>query len=1609
MKKSLSVCFYALMFVVVLMPCTAQDVALGTPPFASLGGGPDVINVGNLNTRLLIPIVNNPGRGLNMTYNLSYDSSIWYPVASGSITSWQPANSYGWQGLTPANIGSITYPMSYSSGTCGQSGQNTWQSWTYGSFVYVDENGTNHTFGGTGGSYVSSNGSPPYCPPSGANPPGVMTSGAGDGSGLTAHYSLYAGSMTIYLVTATGTTLYPPINTAPSTTSETDSNGNEITSNNGAYTDTLGNASVVKVVGQAPETDISYLTPAGTYASYKVTFKQYNIHTYFQCSAINEYTAQNTYLVDKVTLPDSTFYQFNYEETYDPNYPGYYSGRIASVTLPTGGTITYAYTGGNQNHGIECMDGSTAGMTRTLSPGGQWTYARTLVSGTSPGGSKWTTTVTDPAGNNTVFNFAEDASGFYNLYPTQRQVYQGSVSPSNLLLTTVTCYNASFTNCATAAVSSPISQTDTYAVLPNNATRLSELVYNGFGFVSTDNEFDYGVAQGAAPGTSHLIKSTYVGYTSFGKPSQVTVYDVTSGSYVQIASTTYSYDQTAVTGTTGTPQHVSVSGSRGNLTTIAQVASSGTTLYKTFSYYDTGNLNTSTGLSTSFTSPGPTTTYQYGSGSCGNSFVTQSNEPMSLTRSFTWNCTGGVQTQVTDENGQTVKTNYTDSAFWRPANVYDQQSNETLYSYNGETSSSSTMLFNFGSGRFSVSQSVSGILSTVDGFGRLILSQRLQGPGASNYDTTETDYNSVGLANRTTMPFSSAAGGTSSSAPGVNVTYDALGRTTTTTDNSGGTVTYTYTNNDVLQTISGSQNFKKQFEYDGLGRLTSVCEISTTLTGVGTCGQGVTQSGYWTKYTYDALGHLLTVTQNAQAASGSQHRSFSYDQLGRVTSESNPETSNTSSNGTTTYTYDVACTTTPASPGDLTRRVDNAGNNTCYAYDSLHRPTAQGWNTVCRFFAYDNVTPPSGVTVQNTKARLLEAQTTNCGSTQYTDEWFSYSPRGELTDVYEKTPHSGGYYHTTAAYWASGALESLSGIPSVPTIYYGASNGAGLDGEGRYTQVTASSSPNPVTAVTYSTSSTTNPLGALIGVTYGSSDSDSFSYDPNTGRSSTYVFSVNGQADSATLGWNSNGTLGSLAIADNIPGTADSQSCTFSYDDLSRSSGISCGSTGSQSFSYDPFGNISKTANGLGLSFQPTSYNASNQPAVSGMSFTADGNATSDNLGNQYTWDPNWGAVSSVNSVTVTSDAFGRVVEQGSGSTYSEMLWSPVGKVAILSGTTLTKALVVLPGGGTAVYTASGLAYYRHADWLGSSRLASTQARGLYSSSAYAPFGEQYATAGTADASFTGQNSDTVSGLYDFMDRRYSPSQGRWISPDPAGLAAADPTNPQSWNRYAYVLNNPLFYFDPFGDDSDPSICDLTGGWICGNGGYGSGGAGYASLELMDTDFTSTFGNSYQGSNGMWYTLASYDSYEGVTWINNANGEDFGTFGGSEIGLPTSFASFSYSMLLGVSSSGESNSGGIGSGGGGGGAGSPVYYCTSAGALPGGLCPYGCNQMVSSFSAGTVVTQSEEQAACPPARQGCAKSIEVTFTAEFPIQPLPRLKFYKAQIVPNSCIYGLPN
>lgn len=1400
---------------------SGQGPAIGTPAFGSFGGGPfDVVNMGNLNVHFTIPILHKAGRGMPFAYDLNYDSSIWYPGSVNGVPTWQPVypSYWGWQGLGVGAASNVTYTTIYTSGNCGPTGQNTWQAWQYSNLVYTDQSGA-HKFG-YGSSFIQTNGTL-SCPTPGPSPSTPFLASSYDGSGYTA-----------YVLPPTAGSISASVNNPHgiefglgATYGGTDANGNEITSSGGVYTDTLGQTALT-VAGVPPSnTTLTYTAPSGP-AAYTVSYKSYTVKTNFGCSGIAEYNIGGIYLIDKITLPDTTFYQFQYEQTAGGT-SSQVTGRLASVTLPTGGSITYAYAMNGTHNGINCTDGSAPiasgsnpSLTRTLSPGGNWLYARTQGSG-----AHWQTKITDPtsAANQTVIDLQQDAGtgATGNFFPTETQVYAGTAGGTPLK-TTITCYNgvslSTPTSCPTTAVYGPISRQTVFSYLPNlsstSAESETDTQYYGSvaGFSAEVDTYDY--AKGAV---GPILNKVITAYSTIGNqilPSSVTVED--AGSNIK-ALTSYSYDQWTPATSVGTPNHISVPATRGNLTTIATQANSGTTLYRKITYYDTGMPNVVTDLGTT-TSGGPnTSTYYYSdaTSTCGNAFPTSISEPSSLSRLFTWNCVGGVLLTATDENNDTVTSDYTsDTSFWRPDYTLDQLFFKTTYAYSGQTATESNLNFNGGS-------SVSDQRTTLDSFGRPILSQRAETPSLANYDTTETDYNVSGQVSRSTLPFQAAAGVTSSSAPGVTTVYDASGRPATSTDSGGGTVAYTPLNNDVLQVVgpapTGENVKQKQMEYDGLGRLASVCEI-TSAAGSGTCGQMNSKTGFWTEYTYDALGDLLTVTQNAQATS--QTRTYTYDMLGRLTSETNPETGTSA----IAYSYD-SLSSDPScgsytSAGDLVKKVDAMGNVSCFKYDTWHNlaqityPTGTyhaGTPTKCYVYLDTAV---NGKAMLNANTRLAEAYTssvTSCtGSSKIVDEGFSYSARGQMTDVYESTPDSNGYYHVNATYWANGTLHVLNGgtspLPGLPAITYG-----GLDGEGRVATVGAATGQNPVTAVSY------NVASQVTGVTLGSLDNDAYQFDPNTNRTTQYKFNMGTGPSSQTgaLTWNANGTMKKLVLTDQI-NSANSQTCNYGYDDLARITSANCGSVWAQTFSFDPFGNLSKSGS---ASFQPvytgtagTGTSPTNQyfqisGGASGVSnyFDANGNLTND-VTNTYTWDAEGNMLSVDGSTVMIYDALGRMIEQTRGSDHTEIVYGPYGlKLALMKTQTLAAAFVKLPGGERAVYNTSGLAYYRHGDNLGSSRLATTSSRTKDYDVAYAPYGEDYDGSGsTADLAFTDQNQDAKNGgwsfnLYDFMFREYRTAHGRWTSPDPAGTGAVDPTNPQTWNRYSYVLNQPLGLVDLLG------------------------------------------------------------------------------------------------------------------------------------------------------------------------------------------------------------------
>jgi RHS repeat-associated protein len=116
---------------------------------------------------------------------------------------------------------------------------------------------------------------------------------------------------------------------------------------------------------------------------------------------------------------------------------------------------------------------------------------------------------------------------------------------------------------------------------------------------------------------------------------------------------------------------------------------------------------------------------------------------------------------------------------------------------------------------------------------------------------------------------------------------------------------------------------------------------------------------------------------------------------------------------------------------------------------------------------------------------------------------------------------------------------------------------------------------------------------------------------------------------------------------------------------------------------------------------------------------------------------------------------------------------------------------------------------YLHSDHLGSTSLTTDAAGALLARVLYYPYGETRYTEGTlqTDYGYTGQRNEAGLGLMDYNARYYDPYLNRFISAD---TIVPDSEDPQSWNRYAYALNNPLLYVDVSGHLPRP--CVIRGG-----------------------------------------------------------------------------------------------------------------------------------------------------------------------------------------------------
>jgi RHS repeat-associated protein len=1348
-------------------PCLGQSTATGTPPFGSYGGGPDVINLANLNVHWTIPVLYKPGRNTNFTYDLTYDTSVWYPVTSGSTKTWQPVLNFGWRGATEISFGYVSF-NSYTWTCIEPDTGNKLSVTTHDTWAYHDAFGVAHSFPNAvlyGGQYLR-------CGLS-----NVTTDAADDGTGYQIVASLTSPSVT----SPSGATFKPPVNNTTGAASYTDRNGNQITVNgSGQFFDTLSSTTPVLTVsgsGTATSpTTFTYTAPSSASANYTMKYSSYTLQTKFSCGGVSEYGPTSVNLVSEIDLPDGSKYTFTYEPT--PGVPANVTGRIASVTLPTGGKISYTYTGGS--NGINCTDGSASGLQRYTPDSGSnyWNYARTAGTGAA-----YTTTITDPQGNQTVMQFQ-------GIYETQRQVYQGTTS-GTLIQTVNTCYNGATSPCTGTALGLPITQrSETVQLDLSGLQGYTVSKYNGNGTLTEVDSYGYG--SGAV---GPLLKKTTYSYAPLG--NNISAFrqaaKISDANNTVVSQTNSNYDETSVTPTSGVPQHVSVSGSRGNLTSVQTcIALPSCSSYITAraTYDDTGqalsatdsnNNTTSFSYADSFyTDNGANPPQTYTPAASTNAYVTKVTAPIiGTSATYGYYFYLGQPAVSKDQNGADSYSHF--DSIGRPATGYlpprpDGNRAWTLSQYPSATEVDSYTSITSTSPSSSCA-SCRHQQENFDGSGRTTTDVLVNDPDGSA--TVATAYDSLGRVASTTNPYRSTSDPTYGV---VTPTYDALGRVTKVTA-ADGSITYEYYGGGVTSAGGASSQLcssstygygypvlivdasgkKRQNWADGLGRIFEVDEPDQNGNmSIATCNS------------FDLLNNLTQVVQ------GSETRTYSYDALSRLTASTTPEAGTLN-----TYYATASGVLCSGNPAFICRKTDARGITTTYSYDALNRLTTATYSdgTAQVQYLYDQ-TSYNGLTITNGKGRLTGTSDAS-GTSAY-----SYDLLGQI--LAENHTISGVTKSISYSYNLDGSIASMT-YPSGRVVSYAYSNAQ------RPLSVLDSVSGNYFAkAAVYA------PPGAQASVLYGytstfSGITASYTYSNRLQLKNQTASSSNGVALNLNYGFPS--APGNNNRVTSIVNNVDNgRTQSASYDTLNRiSSAQSQATSGAdcwgQSYGYDRWANllsVSVTQCSAGMLSVLTT---NNRITNTGFSYDLAGNMTNDGI-NAYTYDAG-NHLTSAAGVTYTYDARDLRVKKSSGTLYWRGFLGDALAESDLSGN-IQNEYIFFGGQRTARVDWGGNAYYYFSDRLGSTRAITNSSGTVCYNADFTPFGSELAFTNVCSQNykFTGYERDQETGLDYAVYRQYSGRLGRFLQPDPLG---GHVTNPQSLNRYTYVLNDPLNWTDHLG------------------------------------------------------------------------------------------------------------------------------------------------------------------------------------------------------------------
>lgn len=658
----------------------------------------------------------------------------------------------------------------------------------------------------------------------------------------------------------------------------------------------------------------------------------------------------------------------------------------------------------------------------------------------------------------------------------------------------------------------------------------------------------------------------------------------------------------------------------------------------------------------------------------------------------------------------------------------------------------------------------------------------------------------------------------------LSYTYNDDGQVTSSTDRNGNVYEFSYNDEGELESTTDPTGVTTSFEYDGLGRMTE------------TSGPGV-----YTTRVFDLAGRLQSETDALDRVT-----SYSYDSHGRVLTETAPD------GAVTTFEYrrtgEVSKVIDPLGiemryeynkEGQQTRTIDPLDRSVTYLYDDGGRLVGvnvedkDGEVINSTDAVYDLAGNNTGITdplghvteFEHDRMKRVTAETDGLGNrveSEYAD------PRGLLT----RFTNARGQ-RINHSYDDSGRLEALHFVDSAVSLTHvldpnGNRLSSTLESEGSQARVTGRvfdplnritertdefgntisyvyDAAGNLEALTYSDGKTVHyeydALNRLIAVTDWAGRETRYAYDEAgnlreavapDGSTVTYTYDLSGRLTGiedlaedgtviyqSTMVYNEAGLRVSESVAAPLESSVGPDDRQFEFNEANQLT-----SDGASSYEYDADGNLTEgVIGGTAKSFVYDQLNRLVGAGRDAFRYDADGFRVETTIDRHTT-----------RNVYAPEGPFPRLLEQQDD------------RGRIIARYVYGVGLV-----GREIATRKTLEVY-HFDSRGSTVGLTDESGRLAAAYAYGPYGMVVASEGPASVApslakglprnpftFLGRwgTIDDGNGLYLAGARYFAPELMRFIQKDPA--FAGRFSDPQSLNRYTYVLGNPIQLIDPSG------------------------------------------------------------------------------------------------------------------------------------------------------------------------------------------------------------------